>query len=79
MHPSNRVTKDNIDQVFRMDPPTGEQRTAFMRIRGSAIEMVEEILFVCPDCADRSAAIRQVRQALLIAGEAIALAPREED
>lgn len=73
MHPSNRVSDENLDDVFSYHPPKPGQPEAYERIRSAAKKLAAEILASCPDCADRAAAIRKVREAVMTANAAIAL------
>jgi len=45
----------------------------YLRLRAKARELAELIEEVCPPCADRSAAIRKVREAVMTANASIAL------
>ena len=78
-HPSNGYPMGEpgrqrwLDDVFTYHPPTPEQAKAYENIRATARELVEVILNACPDCADKSAAIRKVREAVMTANAAIAL------
>jgi hypothetical protein len=73
-HPSNRVTLADLDNVFRYhnDPSRYPKYDA---IRAAAKEMARAILENCPDCADRAAAIRQIRECMMTANAAIAIEP----
>lgn len=73
MHPSNKVSAENIDGVFTFHPATAEQEVGYLEIRSSAKRLVASILRHAPECADQSAAIRKVREAVMTANAAIAL------
>lgn len=75
MHPSNKVTIENVDDVFTYHAPTDAQKEQYAQIRRHAADFVETILECAPDCADRTAAIRKVREAVMTANAAIALDP----
>lgn len=76
-HPSNNVTLDNVDDVFEYHAPKDlETRGKYAYLRRSAKHFALEILRVCPPCADRTAAIRKLRETLMTANAAIALEPR---
>lgn len=76
MHPSNKVTLENVKEVFTFqnDPARVPK---YVAIRESAMAFTVMILNYAPDCADRSAAIRLVREAVMNANAAIALEPLE--
>lgn len=73
MHPSNKVTLDNVQAVFTFqnDP---SRLPRYIKIREAAKVLAITILEQCPDCADRSVAIRSVREAVMNANAAVALA-----
>lgn len=72
-HPSNRVTQLNVAEVVRYSAPTPEQVAAHERLAIATEAMIVAILQDAPDCADRAAAIRKVREAKMTASAAIAL------
>lgn len=76
-HPSNRPTPESLDTLFTYHPPTAEQKLAYEEIRIHGKLLAESILDRCPPCADTSAAIRKVREAVMTANAAIATAPKE--
>ena len=76
-HPSNKVTAENVEAVFTYHAPVPPQVESYQKIRNAAKELVGVILQNCPDCADRSAAIREVRVAVMTANAAIALSGAE--
>jgi len=77
-HPSSNVDLSNVDDIFSYHPPSGDQPSRYERIRAAAKEFAIAILRDVPACADRSVAIRHVRDAVMIANAAIALEPKEE-
>ena len=76
MHPSNKVTLENVKSVVRYHRPTGDQARRHEALSAATEHFLVAILENCPDCADRSAAIRHARDAKMTASAAIAL---EED
>lgn len=74
-HPSNKITLDNVDDLFTYHSPTAEQIPRFKRINKAAHALAVAILTDAPDCADRSSALRLVRQARMEANSAIANEP----
>jgi len=75
MHPSNKITMDNVGDVFSYHAPKPGQPERYESIRAAAKVLATTILTCCPDSADRSAALRQVREAVMTANAAIALEP----
>lgn len=73
-HPSNAVnTTDDLEALFTYHPPTGDQPARYGAIRQAGMELAQVILDCCPPCADRTAAIRKVREAVMTANASIAL------
>jgi hypothetical protein len=73
MHPSNKVTEENLETIFTFQNVPG--RTArYENVRFAAKQLARVILKAAPDCADRSAALRLVRESVMVANAAIALA-----
>ena len=74
MHPGNKITEENLDDVFSYH--NDERRVPhYNEVRNAAKELARAILRNAPECADRSAALRLVREAVMEANAAIALAP----
>jgi len=68
-----QLTEDNIDKVFTYQPATPEQQKAYATIRQAGIAFARAILQNAPSCADRTTAVRCVREARMWANAAIAL------
>lgn len=62
-----------LAQLFSYHPPTVETLPKFSAINQAAKNFAEVILQNCPPSADRSAAIRQIREARMTANAAISL------
>jgi hypothetical protein len=73
-HPSNRVCEENLDDVFTYHADA-RRNIHYEKIRDSAKEFARAILENSPDCADKSVALRKVREAVMAANAAVALAP----
>lgn len=69
-NPVNPVTLEN---VFSYHSPNPVQVTRYNELRAAAKDFAFWILANCPDCADRAAALRKVREALMTANASIAL------
>ena len=68
-----RFSSEWIDELIGQHAMDDEQLQHVAMIRASAGHMIEAILVSCPDSADRSAAIRHVRDAMMTANVSIAL------
>lgn len=75
MHPSNKVTNENLGDVMTYHAPKDFQVGIYASINEAAKAFAAQILASCPDCADRSAALRAVREARMWANAAVALEP----
>jgi len=76
-HPSNKVTVENVHEVVRYHAPTPDQAMRHEKLAQGAADFIRLILETAPDSADRSAAIRQVREAKMTASAAVALEERD--
>lgn len=63
----------DLDNVFMYHAPTSDQLPKYEELRSSAKDFAATIQRLVPDCADRTAAIRKVREAVMTANAAIAL------
>lgn len=62
-----------LDEIFTYHPADEKQKLAYEKVRASAKQLVNQIIEWSPRCADQSAAIRCVREAVMTANAAIAL------
>lgn len=67
------INLDNVDGVFTYHAPSPEQLAAIANVRRAATEYAKEILRNCPRSADRTAALRKVRESMMTANAAIVL------
>lgn len=74
-HPSNKVTHENLKEVVYWHRPNADAIKKFETIAQTSEAMMSVILHLAPDCADRSAALRAVREARMWANSAISLDP----
>lgn len=58
---------------FTYHPPKGNQAERYVAIRNKAKELAMTIVELTPRCADQTAAIRKVREAVMTANAAIAI------
>jgi hypothetical protein len=68
-----RKSIDPIDDVFTYHPPTVEQGLKYQALREAAKHFARIIQQNTPYCADQTAALRKVREAVMTANAAIAL------
>ncbi len=62
-----------LDNLFTYHAPFGDQQERYVAIRAKAKELAVVILESTPRCADQSAALRKVREAVMTANAAIAI------
>lgn len=67
------VTLENVEDVFTYHAPDATQVVAYEMVREAMIQAARTILRVVPPCADRTVAIRRLREARMTANAAIAL------
>lgn len=66
------MTQEQLDNWFMYHPPTPELVESYNELRTAAKTYAETINRLVPDCADKTAAIRKVREASMTANAAIA-------
>ncbi len=66
----------DVEHVFKYHAPTPEQVVQYGAIREAAKHLAETILANSPVCADQTAALRHLREAVMTANAAIALSGR---
>lgn len=62
-----------IAEIFKYHAPTPDQLPRYAAIRQAAKNMAEVLMANCPPSADRTAAIRKIREAMMTGNAAIAL------
>ena len=70
------LTHDDIDRQFTYQPPGLDQVEKLRAIREKARELAHLMLDATPAGADQSAAIRQLREAVMTANAAIVIPPK---
>jgi len=75
MHPSNQITLENLKEVVYWHRPNLAAVTKFHDIALASEQFMQVILNLVPQCADRTAALRCVREARMWANAAISLDP----
>jgi hypothetical protein len=63
----------DIENIFTYHKPTAEQLPKYEAIRAKAKELANVIVANTPACADQTAAIRLLREAVMTANASIAL------
>lgn len=66
----------DLDHIFMHHPMDIHMAEEYQNIRDGARQLAKVILLNTPDCADRSVAIRKIREAVMTANAAIALKGR---
>lgn len=64
---------DKLPEIFTYHAPKGDQPDRYIAIREKALELARVIVYNTPACADQTAAIRLLREAVMTANAAIAL------
>lgn len=70
------IPKEELDRQFTYHAPTEDQKHWYSEINKAARNLAGIINMYCPDGADKSAAIRKVREAKMTANAAIACQPQ---
>ena len=63
---------DGLAEMFTYHAPYGTQPERYERIRKAALDFAAVIDLSVPDCADKTAAIRKLREAVMTANAVIA-------
>lgn len=61
-----------LENWFTYHAPDGDQLVAYAKLRNAALDFAKSINDLVPDSADKTAAIRKVREATMTANAAIA-------
>ena len=72
---AQRITPEHktaLDHLFSYQPADTEQTALYGEINAAARQFAHVVLECCPASADRSAAIRQIREARMTANASIA-------
>lgn len=64
--------QEQLNNWFSYHPPIDDQAQRYERIRAAGKVFAETLVELCPDSADRSVAIRKVREAVYSANASIA-------
>jgi hypothetical protein len=66
------IPQDQINHWFRYHAPNAEQLVAYSDIRQAAKIYAETVNKHVPDCADKTAAMRTIRESVMAANQAVA-------
>ena len=66
------MTSDQIENWFTYHAPSGDDLVAYEKLRNSAKSFAAAINDICPESADKTAAIRKVREAVMTANASVA-------
>lgn len=66
------IAQSDIDNWFTYHSPKGDQPERYVMIRDKARELADLINRTVPDSADKTAAIRKLRECVMTANAAIA-------
>lgn len=69
-------TEENLNHWFKYHPPVGDQAERYESLREAGHAFAMAILMHCPSSADRTDAIRKVREAVMTANASIACGGR---
>jgi hypothetical protein len=64
---------EDLRSMFTYHAPKGDQTVRYSVIRDEAFKMAKTINENVPDCADKTAAIRKLRECVMTANAAIAI------
>ena len=67
------MKQEELDNIFSYHSPKGDQPERYVKIRDAGKALAQTILDCTPGCADQTAAIRKVREAVMTANAAIAI------
>lgn len=70
----NKMTEDQLKHTFTYHRPNSVQQAKYALIRDAALEFSRVLVANTPASADQTAAVRKVREAVMTANAAIALA-----
>ena len=70
--PIDAAMQEQLDNWFSYHPPVGDQAARYAAIRAAGKTFAEKLTELCPASADRTVAIRHVRDAVYSANASIA-------
>jgi hypothetical protein len=67
------MNPDYIEEAFTYHAPSEDQIESMKQIRNIAMDLAHTIVRECPESADRSAALRKLREVVMTANASIVL------
>jgi uncharacterized protein YeaO (DUF488 family) len=67
-----KIDDATIDNWFTYHPPSEEQQKKYLLVRETARDFAKILNALVPDSADKTAALRHLRETVLMANQAIA-------
>jgi len=64
---------DKLPEIFTYHAPDDDDKVKYQALRMAALNLAQAIVDYTPTCADQTAAVRLVREAVMTANSAIAL------
>ena len=65
-------TPDELENIFRHHPPSGDQEKRYVEVRTAALQMATTLNRYCPESREKTVAIRKIREAMFYGNAAIA-------
>ncbi len=72
-HRDQGLTDEQLVELFTYHAPSEEQRVRYSQLRAAALDFARAIVALTRPCADQTAAVRKVREAVMTANAAVAL------
>lgn len=66
------IIEADLDNWFTYHPPTKDQEAAYIEIRETAKNFARAVVRLTPACADQTATIRKIREAVMSANATLA-------
>ena len=66
------MTPEQLDNWFSHHPPSSDGLTKYNHIRAAALNFAQVLNELCPESADKTCAIRHIRDAMMTANSSIA-------
>lgn len=73
------MDQNSLNEQFTYHSPNEQQQVAYQAVRAQAKKLAETINKNCPDCADKTHSIRQLRDSIMWANSSIALEGTQQE
>lgn len=67
-----KISQEQLNNWFSYHAPDAAQQNVYLELRAAAKDFAELIVANCPECADTTVAVRKIREAVMVANQAIA-------